>query len=179
MVLFWLVVLPYLTTFRILFCSGKAKEKSFSIFKNSFYDSSWKYFVNIIFLWSWVSQKIFSIWVRVSLRCVYRVIEAVKSMGSTRFDLLCHCSWCADQLCIASVRVWFEDRISEGATFAVYSARCMEIPKRAWRHSHPSLISYLRLLLWHLWLLHPSRASVITCVKRRIVKSLTKQNDKI
>ena len=31
---------------------------------------------------------------------------------------------------------------------------------RAWCHSHPSPISYLGFLLWHLWLSHPPRASV-------------------
>ena len=31
---------------------------------------------------------------------------------------------------------------------------------RAWHHPHPSPISYLRLLLWHLWLSYPLRASV-------------------
>ena len=50
---------------------------------------------------------------------------------------------------------------------------------RAWRHSHPSLISYLGLLLWHLWLSHPPCASVNTCTKSRIVQSLTKPNDEI
>ena len=34
---------------------------------------------------------------------------------------------------------------------------------RAWRHSHPCLISHLGFLLWHLWLSHPPRASVNTC----------------
>ena len=29
---------------------------------------------------------------------------------------------------------------------------------RAWRHSHPSPISYLGFLLWHLWLSYPLRA---------------------
>ena len=50
---------------------------------------------------------------------------------------------------------------------------------RAWRQSHPSLIAYLRLLLWHLWLSHPPRTSVNTCTKSWIVQSLTKPNDKI
>ena len=36
-------------------------------------------------------------------------------------------------------------------------------PYRAWRLSHPSLISYLGVLLWHLWLSHPPRASLNTC----------------
>ena len=31
---------------------------------------------------------------------------------------------------------------------------------QAWRHSHPSPISYLGFLLWHLWVLHPPRTSV-------------------
>ena len=31
---------------------------------------------------------------------------------------------------------------------------------RSWRHSQPSLISYLGFLLWHLWLSHPPRSSV-------------------
>ena len=47
------------------------------------------------------------------------------------------------------------------------------------RHSHPSLISYLGFLLWHLWLPCPLRASVNTCTKSWIVQSLTKPNDKI
>ena len=44
---------------------------------------------------------------------------------------------------------------------------------RAWRHSHPSFISYLGFLLWHLWLSYPLRASVnctqcvCTCTKSR------------
>ena len=33
-------------------------------------------------------------------------------------------------------------------------------PFRAWRHLHPSPISYLGFLLWHLWLSYPLRASV-------------------
>ena len=40
---------------------------------------------------------------------------------------------------------------------------------RAWRHSHPSIISHLGFLLWHLWLSHHPRASVKTCTKSRIV----------
>ena len=50
---------------------------------------------------------------------------------------------------------------------------------RAWRHSHPSLISYLGILLWHLWLSYSLRASVNTGTKSRIVQSSTKPNDKI
>ena len=53
---------------------------------------------------------------------------------------------------------------------------------RAWRQSHPSPVSYLGFLLWHLWLSHPPRASVncTQCVHlHRIVLSLTKLNDKI
>ena len=47
------------------------------------------------------------------------------------------------------------------------------------RHWHPIPISYLGLLLWHLWFSHPPRTSVNTCTKSRIVQSLTKPNDKI
>ena len=50
---------------------------------------------------------------------------------------------------------------------------------RAWRHSHPGLVSYLGLLLWHLWLSHPPRTSVNTCTENQIVQSLTKPNAKI
>ena len=55
-----------------------------------------------------------------------------------------------------------------------------------WRHSHSSLISYLGVLLWHLWLSHPPRVRVNTCVNvytdpctKSKVLSLTKPNDKI
>ena len=56
---------------------------------------------------------------------------------------------------------------------------------RAWRHSHPSRISYLGFLLWHLWLSYPLCVSgncaqcVCTCTNSRIVQSPTKLNDKI
>ena len=56
---------------------------------------------------------------------------------------------------------------------------------RAWRHSHPSRISYLGFLLWHLWLSYPLRTSVNctqcvrTCTNSRIVQRPTKPNDEI
>ena len=58
---------------------------------------------------------------------------------------------------------------------------------RAWRHSHPSNISYLWFLLWHLWLSYLLRACVncTQCVGApapalsRIVHNPTKPNDKI
>ena len=43
---------------------------------------------------------------------------------------------------------------------------------QAWRHSHPTHISYLGFLLWHLWLSHPPRASVNTCTKSQKFKAL-------
>ena len=55
----------------------------------------------------------------------------------------------------------------------------------AWHHSHPSLISYLGFLLWHLWLSYPLHTSVnctqclCTCTNSRIVQSPTKPNDEI
>ena len=55
----------------------------------------------------------------------------------------------------------------------------------AWRHSHPSHISYLGFLLWHMWLSYPLHTSVnctqcvCTSTKSRIVQSPTKPNDKI
>ena len=36
---------------------------------------------------------------------------------------------------------------------------------RAWHHSHPSPISYLGFLLWHLWLSHPQHTSMNTCAQ--------------
>ena len=48
-----------------------------------------------------------------------------------------------------------------------------------WRHSYPGYISYLEFLLWYLWLSHPPRVSVNTCINSRTVLSLTKLNDKI
>ena len=50
---------------------------------------------------------------------------------------------------------------------------------RAWRYSHPSPVSYLGFLLWHLLLSHPPCTSVNTCTNSRTVQSLTKPNDKI
>ena len=56
---------------------------------------------------------------------------------------------------------------------------------RAWRHSHPSHISSLGFLLWHLWLSYPLRSSVnctqyvFLCTRSRIVQSPTKPKDKI
>ena len=67
-----------------------------------------------------------------------------------------------------------------------------QIPKSsalwAWRHSRPRFNSYLRFLLWHLWLSHPPRARVNTCTQcvqltnpctKRKVLSLTNPKGKI
>ena len=46
---------------------------------------------------------------------------------------------------------------------------------RAWRHSHPSPISYMGFLLWHLWLSYPLRASV-NCTQCVCTCTFTKPN---
>ena len=76
-----------------------------------------------------------------------------------------------------------QSRISTNVFFKItkFSAHHFQ----AWCHSHPSPISYLGFLLWHLWLSYPLRASVnctqcvCTCTKSWIVQSPTKPNDKI
>ena len=59
---------------------------------------------------------------------------------------------------------------------------------QAWRHSRLRFISYLGFLWWHLWLSHPPRVRVNTCVQcvhltnprtKRKVPSLTKPKGKI
>ena len=54
----------------------------------------------------------------------------------------------------------------------------------AWRHSHPSPISYLGFLLWHLWSFVRKRELYSMCAapaiaQSWIVQSPTKRNDKI
>ena len=59
---------------------------------------------------------------------------------------------------------------------------------RAWRHLRPLSISYLGLLLWHVWLSHPPRTHLNTCAQcvhltnpciKRKVLSLIKPKGKI
>ena len=76
-----------------------------------------------------------------------------------------------------------QSRISTNVFFKIIKFSAHRF--RAWRHSHPSLISNLGFLLWHLWLSYPMRTSVncthcvCTYTKSRIVQSPTKPNDKI
>ena len=52
------------------------------------------------------------------------------------------------------------------STHRFYS-KSLRIPAhcfRAWRHSHPPSYFLSGVLLWHLWLLHPPRSRVNTCV---------------
>ena len=102
--------------------------------------------------------------------------------------LLCWLYYLTQQTCCASrspqpdwpgpAQSWISTNIFFKIT--KFSAHCLQ----AWRHSHPSPISYLGFL-WHLWLSYPLRAivnciqCVCTCTKSWIVQSPTKPNDKI
>ena len=64
---------------------------------------------------------------------------------------------------LAQVRISTGPAQRQISTNCFFFSKSLRIPAhrfRAWRHSHASPISYLRFLLWHLWLSHPPRTSV-------------------
>ena len=75
-------------------------------FSNGYFFSS-RLFNRVIFVITKVSLKFCSILKCVSLLRVYHVTEAVQVVVGTRISWEYCGSWCADTLCIVSLRVWF------------------------------------------------------------------------